>query len=82
MGTDDFDTTGGKRVVSVKKGTNVTIELTDPANDDEYHLHGYDIEVEATKGTPGKISFTADETGQFDLESHVTNKTLLVLYVS
>jgi hypothetical protein len=82
VGTDDFDTTGGKRVVSVKKGTNLTIELTDPANDDEYHLHGYDIEVEATKGTPGKLTFTADETGQFDLESHTTEKVLLVLVVT
>jgi hypothetical protein len=82
VGTDDFDTTGGKRVVSVKEGTSVTIEVTDPANDDEYHLHGYDIEVEATKGTPGRMSFTADETGTFELESHTTEKVLLVLVVS
>jgi hypothetical protein len=82
VGTDDFDTTGGKRVVSVKQGTSVTIEITDPAADDEFHLHGYDIEVEATKGTPGKMSFTADETGEFDLESHTTEKVLLVLVVT
>ena len=82
VGTDDFDTTGGKRVVGIKKGSQVTIALTDPSIDEQYHLHGYDIEVNAPKGTAGKISFTADETGQFDLESHVTEKTLLVLYVS
>ena len=81
VGTDDFDTSGGKRVVSVPKGTNVTITLTDAAADEEYHLHGYDIEVAAAKGTPGKISFTADQTGQFDLESHNTEATLLVLVV-
>jgi hypothetical protein len=82
VGTDDFDTTGGKRVVGIPKGSQVTIELTDASIDEQYHLHGYDIEVNAAKGTAGKISFTADETGQFDLESHVTEKTLLVLYVS
>jgi hypothetical protein len=82
VGTDDFDTTGGKRVVGIKEGSQVTIALTDPSVDEQYHLHGYDIEVNAAKGTAAKISFTADETGQFDLESHVTNKTLLVLYVS
>ncbi|MDQ1425923.1 MAG: hypothetical protein QOD72_3421 [Acidimicrobiaceae bacterium] len=82
VGTDDFDTTGGKRVVAIKKGTQVTVELTDAAADEQYHLHDYDIEVSAAKGTAGKISFTADETGQFDLESHVTEKVLLVLFVS
>ncbi len=82
VGTDDFDTTGGKRVVSVKKGTTITISLTDPAADEEYHLHGYDLEFEGTKGNAGKVTFTADETGQFDLESHVTEKTLLVLVVT
>ena len=81
VGKDDFDTSGGTRVVSVPKGTAVTITLTDPASDQEYHLHGYDIEVSATKGEPGALSFTADQTGQFDLESHSTDGTLLVLVV-
>jgi hypothetical protein len=82
VGTDDFETTGGKRVVGITKGTQVTLELTDPAIAEEYHLHGYDIEVSARKGQAGKMSFTADDTGQFDLESHVTEKVLLVLFVS
>lgn len=81
VGTDDFDTTGGARVVSVPKGTVVTITLTDPANDQEYHLHGYDIEASAKKGEPGTLTFTADQTGQFDLESHDTEAVLLVLVV-
>jgi hypothetical protein len=81
VGTDDFDTSKGTRVVSVPKGTAVTIELTDPNADEQYHLHGYDLETEAKKGETGTISFTADQTGQFDLESHVTEGTLLVLVV-
>jgi hypothetical protein len=68
--------------VSVQNGTSVTIEITDPASDDAFHLHGYDIEVEATKGTPARMTFTADESGEFELESHTTGKVLLVLVVS
>ena len=82
VGTDDFDTTGGKRVVGVKKGANVSIELTDPATAQSYHLHGYDIETEAAKGATSKIQFTANKPGQFDLESHTTNNVILVLLVS
>ena len=81
VGTDDFETSGGTRVVSVPKGTDVTIELTDAASAQEYHLHGYDIEVSAEKGATGTLQFTADQAGQFDLESHDTEATLLVLLV-
>jgi hypothetical protein len=81
VGTDDFATSKGTRVVSVPKGTAVTIELTDAASDESYHLHGYDLESKVKKGETAKISFTADQTGQFDLESHTTNATLLVLVV-
>jgi hypothetical protein len=81
IGTDDFTTSKGTRVVSVPKGTAVTIELTDPAADESYHLHGYDIETEVKKGETAKLAFTASDTGQFDLESHNTNAVLLVLVV-
>ncbi|HEY1279150.1 MAG TPA: hypothetical protein VGF22_05715 [Acidimicrobiales bacterium] len=81
VGTDDFTTTGGKRVVSVPKNTDVTINITSTAAED-YHLHGYDLEQKADAGTTSTFNFTADQTGQFDLESHVTENTLLVLVVS
>jgi len=80
VGTDDFETSGGTRVVSVPVGTEVTIEIT-AADAESYHLHGYDIEVDADAGETAKLSFTATETGQFDLESHITENTLLVLVV-
>ena len=82
VGVDDFGTSGGTRVVSVPQGTEVTIELTDANADEEYHLHGYDVEVSGTKGETATLTFTADETGQFDLESHSTEATLLVLVVT
>ena len=81
VGTDDFTTTGGTRVISVPKGTDVTVELTDPNADQEYHLHGYDVEVAASKGATGKIQFVADQTGSFDVESHDTEQVLLVIVV-
>ena len=81
VGTDDFDTSNGNRVVSVPKGTSVTLELTNAAADDSYHLHGYDVDQGAKKGETAKIYFTADQTGQFDVESHISNKTLLVVLV-
>lgn len=81
VGTDDFTTSGGTRVVSVPKGTQVTLQFTDPAKDREYHLHGYDLEQKVAKGATGKIEFVADQTGQFDVEDHVENMTVLVLVV-
>jgi hypothetical protein len=81
VGTDDFTTTKGTRVVSVPKGTAVTIHLTSP-DAEEYHLYGYDIEQNADPGKTATFELTADQTGQFDLESHVTEDTLLVLVVT
>jgi heme/copper-type cytochrome/quinol oxidase subunit 2 len=80
VGTDDFTTSKGTRVVSVPKGTAVTINITS-SDQEEYHLHGYDIEQKADAGKSSTFEFTADQTGQFDLESHVTEDTLLVLVV-
>jgi hypothetical protein len=82
VGKDDFETTGGKSVFSVPKGTSVTINLTDPNADNDFHLHGYDVEQKGTKGQKATISVTADKTGQFDLESHTTNKVVVVLVVT
>ena len=62
------------------KGTSVTINMTSSAAED-YRLHGYDLEQKADAGKTSTFEFTADQTGQFDLESHLTEKTLLVLVV-
>ena len=81
VGTDDFDTLAGERVVKVALGSAVTITLTDANEDQDYHLHVYDVGAEAKKGEPGVISLIVDQAGQFDVESHTTGKTLLVLVV-
>jgi hypothetical protein len=81
VGTDDYDTLAGDRVVKVALGSAVTITLTDPNEDQDYHLHVYDVGVEAKKGESGVISLVVDQAGQFDVESHTTGKMLLVLVV-
>jgi len=81
VGTDDYDTLAGDRVVKVALGSAVTITLTDPNEDQDYHLHIYDVGAEAKKGEPGVISLVVDQAGQFDVESHTTGKMLLVLVV-
>ena len=81
VGVDDYDTLAGERVVKVALGSAVTITLTDTTEDQDYHLHKYDIGAEAKKGEPGVISLVVDQAGQFDVESHTTGKTLLVLVV-
>ena len=81
VGTDDYDTLAGDRVVKVALGSAVTITLTDTNEDQDYHLHVYDVGAEAKKGEPGVISLVVDQAGQYDVESHTTGKTLLVLVV-
>jgi hypothetical protein len=81
VGTDDYETLAGERVVNVALGAAVTITLTDANEDQDYHLHVYDVGVEAKKGEPGVISLVVDQAGQFDVESHTTGKLLLVLVV-
>lgn len=55
------------RKLSVRLGRKVEIvvrsELTDSV-----HLHGYDVAAEVAPGKPGRIAFTADAPGRFELE--------------
>ena len=81
VGTDDYETLAGERVVKVALGSAVTISLTDPNEDQDYHLHVYDVGVEAKKGEPGVMSLVLDQAGQFEVESHTTDQLLLVLVV-
>lgn len=82
VGMDDFTSLAGSGgVFSVPQGAKVTITLTDNGQDQDYHLHGYDIAAKATAGNAGVITFTADKVGQFDVESHVTNQVLAVIAV-
>lgn len=68
---------GGVQEAAVLLGSPVNIRVRS-ATEDEFHLHGYDLEL---KGTDILFSFTADRLGEFVLESHESSRQLLVLTV-
>jgi hypothetical protein len=70
------------REETVKLNATVQIALLNPTANDEFHLHGYDIEQAQKAGEQGLLSFVADKAGRFELESHVTNAPLLILVVA
>jgi hypothetical protein len=74
---------GPDRVETVPAGAEVQLVITNPAADDEFHLHDYDLGdgQEVPAGTPASFSFTADKLGMFELESHATDDVLLTLSV-
>jgi hypothetical protein len=49
--------------------------------DREYHVHGYDLVARAAAGAEQVFEFTADKSGRFDVEDHVTGDVLRVLEV-
>jgi len=60
-------------VASVNLGSPVTIHVVS-VETHEFHLHGYDIELEGTDVT---FEFTADQAGEFELETHDTEELIL-----
>lgn len=51
----------------VKQNDQVTMTVTTD-RDEEIHLHGYDISLQARAGQPVTRTFRADKTGSFDIE--------------
>jgi hypothetical protein len=60
---------GGPKDVSVTQDDHLTVTLkTDiPA---ELHVHGYELSRDIKAGGEGSIAFTADATGEFEIEAH------------
>lgn len=79
IGTDS----GADRVENVALGASVTLNITNPTADDEFHLHGYDLSAgETPKGETATIAFTADKAGEFEVESHSTEDVILRIVVT
>lgn len=77
------ENSGNERTEVVALGDEVRITLVNPTQEDEYHLHGYDIvSKKMAPGAPATLSFTANVAGTFELESHVSNEVLVVLEIS
>jgi hypothetical protein len=73
---------GRESTLTVPVGTEVRLVLVNPNEDDEFHLHGYDLGGAMTPaGEEAIIQFTASEVGEFEVESHVTGDVLMVLIV-
>ncbi|TAH34833.1 hypothetical protein EYC59_02860 [Candidatus Saccharibacteria bacterium] len=70
----------GSGTVQVTQGEKITLEVTaDTA--DEFHLHGYDKELELQPGQKQSVTFVADKAGSFEAELHHSESTVLVLQV-
>ena len=75
-------TSGSAVAYQATLGSTVQIKILNPDADDEFHLHGYDLESGVTPaGQEAIIEFTADKLGSFDLESHIANDWILTLVV-
>lgn len=68
-------------VVRVDQGETVALRWT-VDQEQELHLHGYDIEVEATPAFPTTMVFVATAAGRFPVERHAaTGGEATVLYL-
>lgn len=70
---------GPDRIVKVTVGADITLNITNPNADDEYHVHGIDIEQEAAAGEMATINFTITEAGTYEVESHITEDVLVII---
>ena len=76
------ENSGPDRVEEVPLGAEVTLQFTNPDADDEYHVHGYDLGGGVTKkGEMKTFTFTADKAGDYEIESHISEKVLAVIRV-
>ncbi len=73
--------TGDTGRVPVSTGETVNITVTSDVAD-EVHLHGYDVKVNVTPGTPAVLTFQATIPGVFELELEGLGKQLLSVQVA
>ena len=81
----EIDVVGGKAVggvqeVTLQRGDTARFEVTVDAPQ-EIHIHGYELEAEATPGSPATFEFTTDLEGIFDVESHLGDELIARLIV-
>ena len=88
MNTETFTLTVGENsgvnnFISFTKGSNVELTIVNPNADDEVHLHGYDLTTgDLPKGEKAVISFIANEAGDFEIESHISEEVLSIVRIS
>lgn len=74
---------GVDRIEEVSVGDAIELTIQNPDEDDEFHVHGFDLGGDETPAGQDKtFAFAATETGDFEVESHVTGEVLVVIRVS
>ncbi len=74
---------GPDRIEEVSVGDAIELTLVNPEDADEFHVHGVDLGGDETPAGKEKVfSFTATETGDYEVESHATGEVLVVIRVS
>ena len=77
------ENTGADVVIEVVQGQSVTLKVVNPKSHDEVHLHGYDLSTGTIeKGEVGTMTFSATQTGEFEIESHETEELVSILKVT
>ncbi|MDI3404181.1 hypothetical protein QIS96_10155 [Streptomyces sp. B-S-A6] len=66
--------------VELKRGERVRLKVTSDRAD-TLHVHGYDKEAELPAGKPVTLTFSADRTGLFEVETHDSGLVLTQLVV-
>jgi hypothetical protein len=71
------------RIERVPLGSTLTLTVTNPTADDEFHLHGFDLGDDQVMpaGQSASFTFVANQIGAFELESHTTGDVLMILEV-
>jgi hypothetical protein len=64
---ENAEPVGGVQRYEVDEGKEVVLIVTADV-EDEVHLHGYDLTAEVAPGQTGRISFRADDVGEFEIE--------------
>ena len=76
------ESTGASVVHKVPVGSTVRISIVNKDEEDDYHLHGYDVASgEVPAGETATIELVANEVGSFELESHHSGDLLMTLIV-
>lgn len=74
---------GPDRIEEVSVGDSIELTMVNPDEDDEFHVHGFDLGGDETPAGEEKVFvFIATESGDFEVESHATGDVLVVIRVS
>ena len=64
---ENAEPVGGVKNYEIQQGQDVVLVVRADV-EDEVHLHGYDLAADVAPGHPARISFTANDVGEFEFE--------------